>query len=288
MVFDFMPDIYGQALNKINNDVCEIRLRIGFPVKIKIMLKEFYLAYNGYSVYKNDAIVCREEHIEYIIDKVTERSIYAFNEQIKKGFLTTKNGVRIGIAGCCVYEKNSIVTIKNISSLNIRVPKFINGCADDVYAKIYTKYEVFNTLIFSSPMGGKTTVLKDIAKKLSNEKNENILIIDERGEFFKVRGENIDVITYGDKLYSFEYGLRSMSPTIIITDELQTRDDWLCVERAVNCGVKIIATCHARTITDIINKDYFRRGVFDRFIMLKNENTIGQVKIVYDKDFNEL
>ena len=283
MEFDFLTGEILSAIKKIDSDkLYEIRLRKNFPIIVNYGGKRFYLKENGVFSTRNNALICSEKTIERIIQLITEYSVYAFNDKLKKGFITTKNGIRIGVAGECVYG-DGLVTIKNISSLNIRIPHIIVGASNSFFSKIHDKNCFYNTLILSPPFCGKTTVLKDVAQKINDHFNKSILILDERGEFKQVTGENIDAIVYADKLYGFEYGIRSMSPEIIITDELSSKEDWNCVLLAVRSGIKIIASCHAGGIFDLKNKINFS-NVFDRYVVLKS-GFFGQVDGVFDNSF---
>lgn len=269
--------------NIAKDKLYEIRLRNGFPVSLNYGGKKIFLGENGVTYYEKAAILCDIDLINEIIDNLTEKSLYAFNESIKKGFLTGKGGIRVGVAGECVYDKE-LITIKNIDSLNIRIPHEVNGSSDAFFDRIKKNGDFCSTLIISPPFCGKTTVLKDVAKKINDYYDKNILIIDERGEFSPVKGARIDSIKYSDKLYAFEYGIRSMSPDIIITDELSTKEDWLCAMRAVNSGVKIISTCHAETIDEVKEKDFFIGNVFDRYVILK-KGKFGELFGVFDKNY---
>ncbi len=274
-MLSFLPNRYISYLNQIEySTLYEIRLRAGFKVKLRVCHDNIYLG----------DIVCSQKDIDEIIKNVTERSLYAFNESLKKGFLTTKNGIRIGVAGECVYDNGNIVTIKNISSLNIRIPHCIDGCSDKIYPHILNG-QLYNSLVVSPPFYGKTTILKDIIKKLNNENNLSILLVDERSEFCSICGENIDNIKYCNKEYAFSYAIRSMSPNVIITDELSEKKDWEAVKNAVNSGVKVIASCHGNSLEQIRKKDFFLCGVFERYIVLDSENgQAGIVKEIYDGD----
>lgn len=284
MDFDFFTSDIKSAIQKTDMDkLYEIRLRKNFPVIVNYAGKRFYLSISGISSTTKTALICYESTIERIMQNITEFSVYAFNDKIKKGFITTKEGIRIGVAGECVYG-DELITIKNISSLNIRVPHIISGASNGFFSKIHDRTDFFNTLIISPPFCGKTTVLKDVAKKINDHFIKNILILDERGEFGRVKGENIDVIEYSDKLYGFEYGIRSMSPEILITDELSTKKDWDFASRAINSGVKVIASCHAGSLSDLQQKDLFS-NLFDRYVVLK-KGVFGQVESVYDNCFN--
>ena len=287
MEYTFLTDRIAKSLDKICTDkLYEIRFRCGFPVSINYEGKKFFLTENGISIYWNSAIICDQLLINSIIDNITEYSIYAFNERIKKGFLPLKNGVRVGVAGECVYDEK-LITVKNINSLNVRIPHEVSGSSDCFFDNIINSGDFYNTLIISPPFCGKTTILKDVAKKINAFYNKNILIIDERGEFNNITGVNIDSIKYSDKLYAFDCGIRSMSPDIIITDELIGVDDWQCVFNAVNSGIKIISTCHAASIEEVLNKKFFKSGVFDRYIVLK-KGRFGELSYIFDKNFNSI
>ena len=282
MKVDFLPKKILKALQKFNlNFVYEIRLRKDFPIKIN---------YKGVKCFLLDEfeskIICAKLDIEYVINVITENSLYAFNDRIKEGYITTKEGVRIGLAGECVTEKGDIVTIKNITSLNIRIPQEIFGCSDEIYNKIFTN-KLYNTLIVAPPFTGKTTILKDIVRRFNVEKNIDILLLDERGEFNYLAGENVDKISYADKNQCFNLGIRTLSPDIVIMDELSTKQDFNSIEYATSCGVKIIATLHGEDENDVFKKPFFKKWVFDRYVILK-KGMLGVVKTILDKEFNEL
>ena len=153
---------------------------------------------------------------------------------------------------------------------------------------IYDNNNINNTIIISPPFLGKTTLLKDVIIKLNNLNIGSILVIDERGEFSCIKGENIDNIAYSNKNYAFNYAVRSMSPKIVVTDELSTADDWQCVKNAICSGVRIIASTHSDSVDNLKSKPYFIRNLFDRYITLDNGSKFGQVRHVFDKDFNTL
>ncbi len=285
MEFSFLPKNIRQALKNVNLDyLYEIRLRNGYPIKINYQNDFCYLSKEGTSLNKNNAIVCSIDDINHIISCATEHSLYAFNDKIKDGFITVENGIRIGICGECVYSNNQLQTIKNFTSLNIRVAHEIKDCAEKHLKYIVNNGVINNTLIVSPPRLGKTTLLKDIASKLNDINKFSILIIDERGEFENVKGENIDSIKFCNKYYAFNYAIRSMSPSIVITDELLSQDDWICAKNVLSSGIKIIASCHSDGIDNLIKKEHFINDIFDRYIIL-SKNNIGKIEKVFNKDF---
>ncbi len=279
MNLDFLPEKIYSSIKQVDiNNVYEIRLRLGFPIfcitnKGKVNLKE-----NGQD------ILCLNNDISFVIEKITKRSIYAYNNQIKKGFLDAGNGIRVGLGGECVFEDNKILTIRNISSLNIRIPHKITGCGNVVFEKIYVNNLIENTLIISPAGYGKTTLLKDLVRIINEKTLLQILVIDERGEFININGINIDKITYSDKSYAFNYGIRSLSPSIVITDELSSAEDWDCIFRVANSGCGIIASCHAKNIEETRNKPSFNNSIFNRYVVLGNAKK-GNIEGIYNKDF---
>ena len=136
----------------------------------------------------------------------------------------------------------------------------------------------------SPPFKGKTTILKDLCRKINDNSDKAILLIDERSEFRNISGKNIDRVENSNKLYAFSYSVRSLSPEIVITDELSEKSDFLCAQSVVNSGVKIIASCHAACIEDLISKDYFIKNIFDRYVFLSNGSEFGKIDGIYNKE----
>lgn len=288
MDLTFLPcKLYNAIFNCDINSMLEIRLRCGFGIKVNLNGNFFYLAESGATLLKERAIICQEEDINAVINNVTEHSIYAFNDKIKNGYLTTKDGVRIGITGECVCDKENIITIKNFSSLNIRIPNERLGCADKLYNIVYSD-KIYNTLIISPPLYGKTTLLKDLARKFNVLNSISILVIDERGEFFNITGENIDRISNSNKSYAFTCGLRSMSPNLVITDELCEKTDWIFAKQATVSGVKVIASCHGTSLEDVLNSSFYIKNVFERFVVLETKGQAGVIGQVYNGDYKKL
>lgn len=287
MNFNFLPEKIYSILQLINiSYLYEIRLRVDYPVKVNYKNTIYYLSNDGLTKNNANAIKCNFNDIEHIINIVTERSIYAYNDRIKEGFITTNDGIRIGLGGQCVFNNEQIITIKNFTSLNIRVPHEIDNCSNLIFNKIYNNKKLNSTLIIAPPFLGKTTILKDVAKKLDKLNKYSILIIDERGEFSAIKGENIDSIKFSNKLYAFNYGVRSLSPNVVITDELANEQDWLCAKSAIGSGVKIIASCHCDDIGKLLNKQFFINNLFDLYVILKTNGKFGQVDKIFDREFN--
>jgi stage III sporulation protein AA len=263
--------------------------------------RSFFLGPNGLSHNKSDAITASKTDLETIIHKATDYSLYASNEQLKNGFITIRGGVRLGICGEVVIENGQIQTIKNIQSINIRVPHQIRGCAYAALPYIFTKDAPLNTLIVAPPGCGKTTMLRDIAWQICDKyAAPNVLILDERGEIAaSYLGESqldcgafCDIISGANKSYGFEFGLRSMRPDVVITDELSTAADIEMVKNATRSGVTVLASVHARDIDDLRKKPLYKTlvedCVFDRYVVLTTRDTAGAISGIFDRNLKVL
>ena len=285
MKLEFLPKHIYNAIELVGtSNVQEIRFRVDYPIKLITNNGSKYLT----NFNSNETIKCKKADIDYVISYITEKSLYIYNDRIKQGYITTKEGVRVGVSGECVFSNGQIVTIKNFTSLNIRIPRLIKGCSNEIYKYIANQNGVFNTLIICAPGYGKTTMLKDLALKINSKYDLSILIIDERGEFLEVHGENIDKILYSDKLYAFDCALRSMSPNVVVCDELVSKKDWECVKNVSISGVKILASCHASKLTELKEKAFFVNGVFERYVFLRSFDKPGQIDAIFDGEFNKV
>ena len=291
-LFSILPEHLRTPFEQLPWDrVYEIRLRANRPVIVCISGRNFLL----------DKVTLTRTDLDTIIHKASNYSIYAVNEQIKQGFITIHGGIRIGLCGEVVSERGDISTVKNISSLNIRIPHQVRGCSYPVLPYIFAEGRPLKTLIISPPGAGKTTFLRDLACQVSDKYSLlNTLVLDERGEIAASHlGENqldvgvgTDVITGCTKQYGFDNGIRSMRPDIIITDEIASRADAEMLRLAARSGVCIFASVHASGIDEIRAKpnftDIITERVFDRYVVLAVRDNAGTVTGVYDANLKLL
>lgn len=262
----------------------EIRVRNTKPIFLRIGQEEIQTNY----------MVCTEEVLE-ILQKICDNSIYTYQNQICNGYITIKGGHRIGITGNVVIDKNGQVSnISHICSLNFRIARQILNCSNSIMKYILNIKEnsIFNTMIISPPGRGKTTLLRDTIRRLSNGMEEyhfkgvNVGLVDERGEIAAMYkgipqndvGRRTDVLDNISKEIGMKMLIRSMNPQIIVADEIGTCKDIEAIKYAVCCGVKGIFTAHGKDIEDItqnpILRDLCDLKVIDRIISIGENRQI--------------
>lgn len=293
MMSELLSSHLVRALNQINlNMLNEIRLRTSKPIIVNISGKNFYLTNHGVSLNRYEALVCEQGIINNLIRIVSGNSLYSINDQIINGYISYKNGIRIGVAGDVVSDNDNIKTIKNINSVNIRIPHFIKNCSLPVYDKLVCNNCVLSTLVISAPGAGKTTFLKDLISQIvSRNFDVNVLVVDERCELTYSNeidlGDSVDVILNCSKKFGFQNGIRSLKPDVIVSDEINLETDLDIIDNALTSGVKVIASIHACDINDLKNKQGFSsllsKGLFERFVVLNSSCGPGTLVGVYDK-----
>ena len=266
----------------------EIRIRANKPVILKLGQVEIVLSY---TITTNEIIG--------ILQNICNNSIYTYQNQICNGFITLPGGNRVGIAGNVVIKDGQVSNISYIYSLNFRISHQINGASDNIlkYVLDTENNTIFNTLIVSPPGAGKTTMIRDLAKRISNGINEinfrglDVSIIDERGEIaamtkgitFNDVGIRTDVLDNVPKSIGIRMAVRSMAPKVIIADEIGNKDDVNIINYAICSGVKCIFTAHGSNMEDLLKNNEINKIInlqlFSKIIFL-DEKQKGKIKNV--------
>ncbi len=246
---------------RILDELQEIRIRCDRPIILKLRNFEIVIEYK-----------VNESEILSTLERLCNNSIYAYKNQICEGFITVKGGHRVGITGTAVIENGKIINIKYITSLNFRIAREVLGCSLKILDKIIDvkSNEVNNTLIVSPPGKGKTTMLRDIIRNISNGipninfRGKTCGVIDERGEIAAMYhgipqndiGIRTDVIENVSKSKGMRMLIRSMAPEVIACDEIGSKEDVEAIKEATISGVKGIFTMHGKSLEEIkLNKD---------------------------------
>ena len=256
----------------------EIRIRVDRPVILK------------YPDGKEDVLdhVITQAEILNILQALCNNSIYSYQSQICDGYITLQGGHRVGITGNVAMKDGKIININYVSSLDFRIAREIIGSSDEILKEVLVNNEIKNTLIVSKPGCGKTTVLRDLVRNISN-RGFTVSLIDERGEIASMYkgipqndiGLRTDVMDNVNKSLGMKIAVRTMAPQVIVADEIGTKEDIDAINYGICSGVKGIFTAHGSDITELRQNDALNRlyeeKLFKRIIFLENRGKMGKV-----------
>ena len=291
-IYPYFEDEIIRAIEKLPTsfvtNMSEVRFRSNGYVSISVGANNKILTDENKKPIKYD-----KEKLCALFLKICEDTIHKYEAQIKSGYITIKGGHRVGFCGTAIYENNCIINVSQISSISFRISRVVLNSAKNIISYIVSDNRVNSTLIVSEPCGGKTTILTDLARLLSNLGIRSS-VIDERGEicgvYDGVAQKDIGVLTdvfdgylKGDGMLE---ALRSLSPQVIICDEIGSSRDVDAMLEAMNAGVPTIATAHATNEKDLFKRPQIERlinsGGVDKIIFLKGSSSPGTVRKVID------
>lgn len=282
-------------------EIEEIRIRIAKPLLLRGKEQEYFLDSQGNTVAQDKAYKIKKEDLMQTLERMTQSSLYAAEEELKQGFLTLPGGHRVGVTGEAVLKNGDIQNLKHISSLNIRLALDISGQAKMILP--YLKRpdgSLYHTLILSPPRAGKTTLLRDLIRCLSegvpgvSASGKTVGVVDERGEIAGMwqgyptydLGCRTDVLDGCPKASGMSMLIRSMSPQVIAVDELGHPQDVEAVLDALRSGVSVLSTAHAESWDDAkgrpVLKALFEKSIFERLVLLSRRRGPGTVENILD------
>lgn len=302
------PDCLKTVFQNVVKDytkVSEIRIRQNGPICVSVGKDMVYLNKEGKYIHDiTKAVVLSGRNFETLLHHICRHSVYAYEEEIKSGYITVEGGHRIGIVGQTVWDGKEIKAVKHFNALNIRIAHEIKGAADTVLPFLIEDNELKSTLIVSMPGCGKTTLLRDLVRKISNGtremKGKNVCIIDERSELASSYlgiaqndvGLHTDILDSCPKATGMLWVLRSMAPEVIAVDELGGERDYLAVRQAFYLGCRVLATVHGRDDETIKMNENLKKligkGGFQRILFLGEREQPGKIHKIYNEKGMEI
>lgn len=305
-IFNMVPSSIRQYLRQLGPEILggleELRLRQDRPVILSFNNRDFFINKNGGLTENPEQAYCAgEEDIQRTVQLVSGSSLYALEEELRNGYITLPGGHRVGITGKVLAEQGQVRSIKYISGFNFRVCRQVLGAADKLIKHLISfQREVHHTMIISPPRCGKTTLLRDIVRQLSNGiphlnfPGVTVAVVDERSEIAGCYrgvpqqdvGVRTDVLDSCPKAAGMIMLLRSMSPQVIATDEIGRLEDVNALEEVFNAGVKVLTTVHGASLEEISRRPALREllqlKVIERFVILDRSKGPGTIKHILD------
>lgn len=268
----------------------EIRIRVQRPIEVILKGKPIFIPY-----------IVQQEDAAQLLNKISQYSIYTLEEELRRGYITIEGGHRVGLAGKVILDQGKVKAIRDISSFNIRIAREKIGIAEPFLPYLYDR-EWKHTMVIGPPQSGKTTLLRDIARMISTgiEKNQisplKVGIVDERSEIAGSMkgvpqlsfGPRIDVLDACPKAEGMMMLIRSMSPDVLVVDEIGRLEDVEAIMEAVYAGIKLITTVHGRSLNEVKNRPSLvkltNEGVFERYLELNRANGPGTISSIRNRD----
>lgn len=289
-IMELFPAILKNPLREAKLDLREteeIRVRAGQCLSVRVQGRERRLG------------VCyTAEEVRQILSYLANYSLYAYGEEIRQGYLSLPGGHRLGLTGRAVLDGGRITALTEISALNLRLAHEKKGCADSVIPCLWEQDNLCDTLVISPPGGGKTTLLRDCIRQISNgtdgHRGRTVGIVDERSEIAGCCrgvpendvGMRTDVLDGCSKGQGMRMLIRSMAPEVLAVDEIGSEEDVQEIQYAANCGCTVLATVHGDSRDAVFQKPNLRKlleaGVFQRLVFLEGRDAPGRVRQVTD------
>ena len=282
--------------DEIKRDIEEVRIRAETPLTVRLRGNCCFVTERGGITNNIDnAYIVSRADLQKTFMLICDNSVYAHTNELSQGFIALRGGHRVGICGKAILENEKIKMFKDISSLNFRIAKQVIGVADGVMNHIVCNGMALSTLIISPPGWGKTTLLRDLTRQISDS-GFVTGVVDDRGEIAAMYdgvpqndvGTQTDVLDNIPKSQGVLMLLKTMAPDVIINDEIASKDDAEAISLAAGTGVAIVATTHGSSIEEVKNrqilKPLFENNVFKKALIIERkfsrEDTYMRIKAV--------
>lgn len=271
----------------------EIRLRTDRPASITVKQKNLFLTAGGISPCPDGAYIISREQLFDVFTYICQGSVYSRMDQLNEGYITLQGGHRAGISGRAVTKEGLVQSVSDISSINLRIARQIKGCGEEACRIIYKNGFLRGTLLLSPPSGGKTTLLRDIARILS-VKGIRVCVVDSRGEIAACHegvpmndlGPLCDVLDGYPKAKGISQAIRTLSPEVVICDEIGGAEECDAIAEGMNAGVPVIASAHAGSVEEAIRrpqlKALLQTGAIGWIICLAGAKEPGRITEIKD------
>lgn len=309
-ILHLLPAVLRSLFFQLDLDyekLMEIRLRSGQPLFLLYAGKECAVSRQGRLLRFESEDVYRvsTKEIQETLSYVSRYSLYAFEEEIRQGYITVSGGHRVGLCGKAVMEESKVKTLQYVSFINIRIAHEVKNCSAPLLRYLYQDNKrLYNTLLISPPLYGKTTLLRDIVRNVSDGnafgEGINVGLTDERSEIAAAYrgipqndvGKRTDVLDAMPKTYGIMMLIRTMSPQVIAVDEIGSERDAKAILYGVHCGCSFIGTIHGASVDEIRRKEYMqmmlREGVFKRFLLIGRNQKEERKVYLYNERFEKL
>lgn len=279
--------------DRLTGRIQEIRLRAGGPVVLSAPDGEWLLTKGGGASLRpaGPPVLCSSAQLEECFLKLCDYSVHTHQQEICCGFIATRSGCRAGIAGSAVREGERIVSVRNITSLCLRVARRHDGCARELYPALMREGTLCSLLICGEPSSGKSSLLKDLAGQLAagegpSDKRFRVAVVDERGELSGSGLTGCDVLRGYPKAEGIQQAVRCLAPDVVIFDELGTAAETAAVLEGLNAGVAAVTSAHCRDAASLLRRPQLKAALhsvaFDRIVFLEGRQNPGRVARVME------
>jgi stage III sporulation protein AA len=296
-----LGDLIRRAIPHLPAPLEEVRIRAGRPLQVVLSQGDAFITSDGMPS-ADPQLGCQvdPDDLQRTFQLMAKGSVYAWEDEVRSGFLTLQGGHRVGLAGRAVTEHGAIRTLKQVASLNIRIAREVTGSASTLLPRLLTNGRLCSTLLISPPQAGKTTILRDLVRQVSTGvprlalKGLKVGLVDERSEVAGCSGgvpqrdvgPRTDVLDACPKAEGLIMLIRSMSPQVVAVDEIGRPEDAKAVMEALHAGVTVLATAHGQDLADVARRpalaELITVGAFERAVILGRSRGPGTVEHVQD------